>query len=149
MTGSSMANTAVWNAVISCMLAGTILGLHEAREKQTEKSPSASSGAPSGAELYNKHCAVCHGPDLRGAGPFPAPYRTPPDLTTLAKRHGGKFPTAYVSNVLRNGVRLPAHGPAEMPVWGTDFVAREGLDKTQSKLRIEELTNYIKSVQQK
>jgi len=50
---------------------------------------------------------------------------------------------------LKNGVRLPAHGPAEMPVWGTDFVAREGLDKTQIKLRIEELTNYIKSVQQK
>ena len=80
---------------------------------------------PSGAELFTKHCAVCHGADLKGTGPFPAPYRTPPDLTTLARRHEGKFPAAYVSKVLRAGVTLPAHGPAEMPVWGAEFQAKD------------------------
>lgn len=149
METSSMVKLAVCSVVASCILAGLLLGFLRAQAKQTAKTPGTSSGSPSGAELYNKQCAVCHGTDLKGAGPFPAPYRTPPDLTTLARRHGGKFPAAYVSKVLKNGVRLPAHGPAEMPVWGTDFEAKDQLDKTQVTKRITDLTNYIKSAQQK
>jgi hypothetical protein len=104
--------------------------------------------APSGAELYQQHCAVCHGGDLKGGGPALDPYRTPPDLTTLARRHGGKFPEAYISNVLRNGLVMPAHGPAQMPVWGTDFAADRSAE-SQVALRITNLTNYIKSFQEK
>jgi mono/diheme cytochrome c family protein len=102
----------------------------------------------SGAELYKRHCAVCHGNDLKGSGPAPDPYRAPPDLTTLARRHGGKFPDAYVSKVLRNGVVMPAHGPAEMPIWGADF-AMDPLGEPQVALRIAILTNYIESFQEK
>lgn len=108
----------------------------------------APSNAPSGAELYSQHCAVCHGNDLRGGGSAPPPYRVPPDLTTLARRHGGKFPDAYVSRVLRSGVVMPAHGPAEMPIWGSDF-RMQGLDSAEVRLRIANLTNYIKSHQAK
>jgi mono/diheme cytochrome c family protein len=103
---------------------------------------------PSGAELYNEHCAVCHGGDLKGTGPVPFPYRAPPNLTTLAKRHGGKFPEAYVENVLRNGVVMPEHGPAEMPIWGADFAA-DRLSEGQVALRIKNLTDYIKARQVK
>jgi mono/diheme cytochrome c family protein len=110
----------------------------------------APSTPPSGAALYKKNCAVCHGNDLKGTGPAPYPFKeTTPDLTTLAKRHGGKFPDAYVSDVLRNGVVLPDHGPAEMPTWGTDFKVREGLDETQVKLRITNLSLYLQSLQAK
>lgn len=107
------------------------------------------SNTPSGAELYRQHCAVCHGNDLKGSGPAPYPFRAPPDLTTLARRNGGKFPDAYVSSVLQNGVVMPTHGPAEMPIWGTDFRVRGRLDETQVTLRIANLTNYIKSLQAK
>lgn len=103
--------------------------------------------SPSGAELYDVYCVACHGSDLKGSGPVPDPYRTPPDLTTLSRRHGGKFPDGYVSAVLRNGVILPAHGPAEMPVWGEEFKARERLDAAQVTARIRGLTGYIKSRQ--
>jgi mono/diheme cytochrome c family protein len=103
---------------------------------------------PSGAELYRQHCAVCHGNDLKGTGPAPYPYRAPPDLTTLARRHGGSFPNAYVANALRNGVVMPAHGPAEMPIWGSDFTAA-GLHGTEVALRIKYLTDYIQSLQEK
>jgi mono/diheme cytochrome c family protein len=103
---------------------------------------------PSGAELYSQHCAVCHGNDLKGGGSAPYPFRAPPDLTTLARRHGGRFPDAYVSNVLRNGVVMPAHGPAEMPAWGADFTVDRS-NGTQVTLRITNLTNYIKSLQAK
>jgi mono/diheme cytochrome c family protein len=102
----------------------------------------------SGAELYGQHCAVCHGNDLKGSGPAPYPYREPPDLTTLARRHGGRFPDAYVTDVLRNGVAMPAHGPAEMPIWGSDFTAAR-LDGTEVESRIRRLTDFIKSQQAK
>jgi mono/diheme cytochrome c family protein len=107
----------------------------------------ATASSPSGAELYAVYCVACHGSDLKGSGPVPDPYRTPPDLTTLARRHGGKFPDGYVSEVLRNGVILPAHGPAEMPVWGEEFKARERLNAAQVTARIRGLTEYIKSLQ--
>jgi mono/diheme cytochrome c family protein len=107
----------------------------------------ASAKVPSGAELYKQHCVACHGDDLKGNGPFPAPYRTPPDLTTLARRHGGKFPEGYVSDILRHGVVLPAHGPAEMPVWGTEFKAADRLNNAEVTARIASLTNYIESRQ--
>jgi hypothetical protein len=45
--------------------------------------------------------------------------RPPADLTVLAKRNNGKFPEDYVKKVLMRDVNLPAHGSAEMPVWGT------------------------------
>jgi mono/diheme cytochrome c family protein len=108
----------------------------------------AASHAPSGAELYQQHCAVCHGIDLKGSGPAPDPYRAPPDLTRLARRHGGKFPDTYVSKVLRNGVVMPAHGPAEMPIWGADF-AMSRLGEPEVALRIANLATYIKSLQEK
>jgi len=101
-----------------------------------------------GEELYEQDCAVCHGSDLKGSVPAPYPYRTPPDLTTLARRNGGKFPDDYVSNVLRNGVVISAHGPAEMPFWGQDFTMDQ-LNESQVALRISNLTNYIKSHQEK
>jgi mono/diheme cytochrome c family protein len=107
------------------------------------------SNPPSGADLYQQHCAVCHGNDLKGGGHVPSPYRVPPDLTTLTRRHGGNFPGAYVSDVLRNGVTMPVHGPAEMPIWGTEFRAGKQLDETQVKFRIAALSNYIASRQAK
>jgi len=103
----------------------------------------------SGAALYKQYCAVCHGNDLKGTGPAPEPYRAPPDLTTLARRHAGRFPESYVTDVLRNGVVLPAHGPAQMPIWGTDSRMTDRADGNQVAVRIANLTDYIKSLQAK
>jgi mono/diheme cytochrome c family protein len=136
---------AIRNAIVLCALLGSIISLRAARQDPVKKDSPSRSNSPSGAELYKQRCAVCHGNDLKGVGPVPAPYRVPPDLTTLARRYGGGFPNAYVADVLRNGVTMPAHGPAEMPVWGTDFREMDGIDATQVKLRIVNLTYYIKS----
>jgi mono/diheme cytochrome c family protein len=103
----------------------------------------------SGAELYDEHCAVCHGNDLKGTASGPEPYEAPPDLTTLARRHGGRFPDAYVMNVLRNGVVLPAHGLAQMSVWGTDLRMMGSSDGAQLTARLVTLRDYIRSLQVK
>lgn len=113
-----------------------------------QPSPKAPSTNPSGAELFRQDCVVCHARDA-SAGPVPSPFRTPPDLTALTQRHGGNFPESYVRQVLRNGVKMPAHGPAEMPIWGADFAAKDKLTENQVALRIASLTGYLKSIQTK
>lgn len=107
------------------------------------------SNPESGADLYEHNCAVCHGSDLQGSGPVPSPYRVPPDLATLAKRHDGKFPRGYVESVLRNGAVMPAHGPAEMPIWGTDFLVGDRLNEAEVTARIDALIDFIESRQVK
>ena len=125
-----------------------IFSLSAAQDKQTAR-PRAAASSPPGQEIYKQHCAVCHGNDLKGNGPAPRPFRQEtPDLTTLSRRHDG-FPDAYVSNVLRNGVKIAAHGPAEMPIWGTTFREAEELNESQVTRRITSLIDYLKSKQQK
>jgi mono/diheme cytochrome c family protein len=142
-----MVSRFIRSAAILGVVLGLIAGLHAAQQEQSKKAAATGSDSPTGAELYQQHCEVCRGIDLKGGGPVPEPYRVPPDLTLLAQRHGGKFPNSYVGEVLRNGVTMPSHGPAEMPTWGTDFRVSGGLDGTQVKLRIVRLSNYIKSRQ--
>jgi hypothetical protein len=68
-------------------------------------------------------------------------------VTNVARWHGGKFPDTYVAKVLRNGVTLPAHGPAELPVWGSEFAAKDGIDKAEVEERIRKLVLYVKAAQ--
>ncbi len=80
------------------------------------------SRAPAGTELYRRYCASCHGAEGRGDGPLSAALSPPPaDLTTLARRNGGRFPESDVMATI-DGRRLVAvHGPRDMPVWGAVF----------------------------
>lgn len=135
-----------------CALPGAIAAIPAAQNQQVKKTPAAHPNPAPGAELYKQHCAVCHANDGKGNGPPPASsqFKEPtPDLTTLAQRHGGKFPDAYVSDVLKSGVKMPDHGTAEMPVWGKAFQAINGSDEAQVATRIANLTNYLKSIQAK
>ncbi len=135
-----------------CALFGAFLGVHAAQSQQAKKTAPAHPNSAPGAELYKRYCAVCHANDGKGNGPPPASsqFKEPtPDLTTLAQRHGGKFPDAYVSDVLKSGVKMPDHGAAEMPVWGKVFQAINGSDEAQVATRIANLTNYLKSIQVK
>jgi mono/diheme cytochrome c family protein len=149
----------VCNLVMFCAVFGLFTGLGAGQDKQS-KPPVPESGA----QLYKRYCAVCHANDGKGNGPPPAPSRfkeSPPDLTTLAQRHNGEFPEAYVADVLRNGVKMPDyspanmptlmpdHGPAEMPVWGTAFSSMSKSDEAEVDLRITNLTDYLKSIQTK
>ena len=100
-----------------------------------------------GKQTYLHYCASCHGADARGDGPVAHILKTPPaDLTTLAKRHDGKFPYDYVSDVLLFGTRFAAHGSSDMPVWGPVFGS---LDDQNLRKRIKELSDYLASLQQK
>jgi len=103
----------------------------------------------SGIQMYRTYCAVCHGVDGTGNGPAaPALKIAPPDLTQLAKKNGGQFPRFRVSNIVTGDAVVTAHGSREMPTWGDVFRSLQR-DDMIVKLRVQNLVNYIASIQQK
>jgi mono/diheme cytochrome c family protein len=128
-----------------CALLALNFGLAVAQNRQAKPS----TNLKAGAETYRQYCAVCHGKTGKGDGPAASALKVrPPDLSTLARRHDGKFPNAYLSDVLRNGVNVPAHGTTEMPIWGPLFLALDSSFQSQFNVRNTNLTNYIKSLQE-
>jgi mono/diheme cytochrome c family protein len=106
--------------------------------------------ATSGKQMYAKYCAPCHGVDAKGQGPVAPALKTPPtDLTMLSKNNRGKYPDAHIVEVLRNGTDIPAHGSAEMPVWGPILGKMNQNNVQEEMLRISNLSRYLESIQAK
>ncbi len=79
-----------------------------------------------GRQTYLTYCASCHGAAGKGDGPMVRHLvQAPTDLTLLAKRHGGVFPSLRVSDSIdgRSSPQTGPHGTREMPVWGSVFRA--------------------------
>jgi mono/diheme cytochrome c family protein len=75
-----------------------------------------------GKQAFEVNCAVCHGMDAKGNGPYsPSLKVLPPDLTTLAKKNGGVFPVDRVTKVIDGRAEIAAHGSRDMPIWGRRF----------------------------
>ena len=105
---------------------------------------------PSGKEMFKQYCAACHGLDAKGHGPARAALKIPAaDLTTLAKRHGGEFPYDLVTNVLRFGPGVAAHGSSDMPTWGGIFQYMDNYNQAVVQKRIKNLCDYLVSLQEK
>ncbi len=138
----------VYRIVLFCTLVLAFAHFTVAQQKNVQKGEVAN--PKDGAVIFKQDCAVCHGESARGDGPATKDLKArPPNLTTLAQRHGGEFPTGYVLDVLRNGIEAPAHGTVEMPVWGPMFDLMNRNNQAQSKLRINNLVGYLKSIQVK
>jgi mono/diheme cytochrome c family protein len=110
---------------------------------------------PTGLELYQDYCAACHGADAKGGdGVLDKHWPKPPaNLTKLAHRHGGIFPTGYVMSTVDGYTRnthdehtMPAFGPlleGEMAVW----VDENGVP-TPTPAALLALAEYIASLQE-
>ena len=106
--------------------------------------------ATNGKQMYTNYCAPCHGTDARGRGPVASALKSPPaDLTLLTKLNHGKFPDTHIVAVLEIGADTPAHGSAEMPVWGP-ILGKMNVSNPQDRLlRISNLSRYLESIQAK
>ena len=105
---------------------------------------------PTGKEMFKQYCAACHGLDAKGHGPARSALKVPAaDLTTLAKRHGGEFPYDLVTNVLRFGPGVAAHGSSDMPTWGGIFQYMDNYNQAVVQKRIKNLCDYLASLQEK
>lgn len=102
----------------------------------------------SGLDEFQRHCALCHGADGRGAGPLSdAMKKTAADITQLAKRNGGHFPFSDVLKSIRDGGTVPEHSRARMPAWGKIFSADS--DPNRAKAILLDVTQYVESLQEK
>jgi mono/diheme cytochrome c family protein len=106
----------------------------------------------SGAELFERFCASCHGSGARGNGPVASSLNTAvPDLTVIASRNGGEFPVSLVRDVIDGrGIDVQAHGTRTMPVWGYEFWVEEGGDvvaQTAVRNAIAKIVDYLRSIQ--
>jgi mono/diheme cytochrome c family protein len=104
----------------------------------------------SGKQMYANYCAPCHGMDARGHGAVATALKTPPtDLTLLTRNNRGRFPDTHIVSVLQNGVEIPAHGTAEMPVWGPILGKMNQANSQDRMLRISNLSRFLESIQAK
>jgi mono/diheme cytochrome c family protein len=103
-----------------------------------------------GPDLFKAHCAACHGADGKGDGPAASALKAKPaNLTILAKKNDGKFPTERVEKFISgDDPSLSSHGSREMPVWGPIFHQIED-DRDLGNVRLQNLVKYLESIQQK
>jgi len=132
------------------MVSGLLLAIFEANYHPTAaRAQFPLTYIPSGQLMYKNYCAACHGADAKGNGPASTLKASPADLTTLAKRHSGKFPYDYVSTILRFGSGTTAHGSKDMPTWGPIFYILDKNNEAEVRRRIDNLCNYLASLQEK
>jgi len=139
-----------WICSIAIVVAGAMISLAQETKPTVKREPAAITSPASGKEMFLSYCAPCHGKSGKGDGPAAGALKQPPaDLTMLAKRNGGKYPSDLVTTVLRGQTKLAAHGDQEMPVWGPVFWHMSQGKEEQVTLRIANLNRYLESLQEK
>ena len=136
--------------VLAAMFTLAVAGTAGAQDKPRiiNKPPAYTEGGDAPA-MFREYCAPCHGTAARGDGPAaPALKTVPADLTRISARNGGKFPDTKVRRYIEGLDEIPAHGSRDMPVWGRVLRGMLGGD-AGLKLRVEALTRYLESLQQK
>ena len=103
----------------------------------------------SGSYAYRTYCASCHGTDGKGEGPLAESLRFhPPDLTLIAKRNGGEYPTERVHRIVDGRRPLPGHGGPDMPIWGDAFKNPEtGFDDAKVKEKVRSVVDFLRTLQ--
>lgn len=105
--------------------------------------------AATGDYLFRTYCAACHGTNARGDGPLAdSMRRRPSNLTEIAKRNKGVFPTEEMLRVIDGREPVKGHGGPDMPVWGDVFARSvDGGDPAVVQARIKALVAYLESIQ--
>lgn len=103
---------------------------------------------------YQKYCSACHGDSGKGDGVvsgFMTPK--PTDLTQMAKKSGGNFPSADVMHSIDGSKLVRGHGDADMPVWGEIFREQTSISDpargAEVRAKVQLITEYLNTIQVK
>jgi len=136
--------------ITAALMATFAPGSSHAQSNSTVTIPVKKTEATSGRKMFESYCAPCHGADGKGHGPVGSALKTSPvDLTMLSRMHAGEFPEKHVIEVLRFGVDVPSHGSTTMPIWGPLLGSMNNANPTEKQLRINNLVEYLKTIQVK
>jgi mono/diheme cytochrome c family protein len=101
-----------------------------------------------GRLTYERYCVSCHGKTARGDGPLAKDLRVEvPDLTLMASRAGGVYPSDRVFGIISRGSEVRGHGTDDMPAWGPAFNRTEGTEAATVDEAIRNLVTYLGTVQ--
>lgn len=136
-------------ALLAAVLFAPIAVLPAAAQEPAAPPPAAMRQHVTGGEVFRTYCATCHGPSGRGDGPLASSMRRKPaDLTEIAKRNGGEYPSEIVYRTIDGKTPIRGHGGPDMPVWGDAFArSREGGDEATVNERITSLVDFIQTLQ--
>ena len=134
--------------IVLAMAGVAIFGF--AQKATKSGSVTASTNAAAGRETFQKFCASCHGTYAKGDGPAARALNPPPsDLTTLALRHEGRYPSGYVGAILMFGRNFAPHGADDMPVWGSRFAGLDPTHDPTGQHHVDDVVAYLASLQAK
>jgi mono/diheme cytochrome c family protein len=143
--------TGTMTGLVAATVSAAVLAVVAAQtgEPGAQERPTIVQETWSGEDLFRTYCAVCHGTAARGDGPLADSLkRRPPDLTGIAARNAGVFPSDKVFRIIDGRERVPGHGGTDMPVWGDAFRRSvEGGDAKAVRGRIEALVKYLDGIQ--
>jgi len=105
--------------------------------------------AATGDYLFRTYCAACHGSSGRGDGPLAdSMRRRPANLTEIARRNNGVFPSEEVLRMVDGRQPVKGHGGPDMPVWGDVFArTADGGDPAIVQARLKAIVAYLESIQ--
>ena len=132
--------------IVLVTLLGSLSLWVQAQDKQIKRVAITQTSPGSGKEMFGAYCAPCHGLDGKGTGPAASALKKQPaDLTALASKNGGKYPSSHVYALLKQA-DSPVHGSKEMPIWGTLF-SSVSLSDAEVHMRITNLVSYVQTLQ--
>ena len=107
---------------------------------------------------FEVHCAICHGMDAKGNGPYVSSLKVAPsDLTLIARNNAGVFPADHIIGVIDGRAQIASHGSRDMPIWGNRYAisAAEHFagspydQEAYIRGRVLILVDYLSRIQQK
>jgi mono/diheme cytochrome c family protein len=120
-----MRNMRILIAIIATLFSIQAMG----QQPQAQRTPGKPASAARGKQIFLQYCATCHGVSAKGDGPAASALKIPPaNLTSLASRNKGQFPSLRVMQAIKAGPSVPAHGSTAMPVWGPIFLHGDRAD---------------------
>jgi mono/diheme cytochrome c family protein len=108
-----------------------------------------------GKVTYRIYCSNCHGESGHGDGNLAELLSVKPaDLTAIARKNGGEFPTELIIQLVDGRETVPGHGLKEMPVWGDAFQKSlqpswtDESDDERARRKIDEVVAFVESIQE-